>query len=68
MNHMATPMNEDLQVGVENESTTIRSVIERYKNRPNACTIFTPDSGEETRPATWIRATDGSYVDLIMYR
>lgn len=53
---------------MQSPSLTLESVIERYDQRPDTCTIFRADVPPDRRPATAITAAEGSYVDLVMCR
>jgi len=56
-------MADDLRVKPESETAHLKSVIERYNERPDQCTIFDPE-----QCSTWITAKEDSYVDLCICR
>ena len=58
-------MADDLRVIPGSESGHLESIVERYDDRPDECTIFDPD---RNRTSTWITAKEGSYVDLSIRR
>jgi hypothetical protein len=58
-------MADNAEVVSESEAGHLKSIIERYNERPDQCTIFDPDSGE---CSSWITAGEGSYVDLCIWR
>lgn len=59
-------MPDDSQL--ESSSPTVESVVERYANRPDTCTIFRADVSPDRRPTTALTADEGSYVDLALCR
>jgi hypothetical protein len=61
-------MSDDPQLSVKTGSDELDSVITRYNNRPNECTIFRSDVPEEEVLTYWITAKEGSYVHLSMCR
>jgi hypothetical protein len=58
-------MADNRRVMPGSESGHLKSVIERYNDQPDHCTIFDPD---RERCSTWITAKEGSYVDLCICR
>lgn len=58
-------MADDLRVSAGNGRQSLESIIERYNDHPDRCTIFDP---EGKRSSTWITATEGSYVHLCVCR
>ena len=63
-----TPMADDSQLTVESSSPEWASVIDRYDDRPNECTIFRFDVPEEGGRSSWITAEEGSYIHVTMQR
>jgi hypothetical protein len=61
-------MTDDSQLAVKSGSPEFDSVIDRYNDRPNECTIFRSDIPEEEVLTYWISAKEGSYVHLSMCR
>lgn len=57
-------MADDLRVKADGESGQIESIIERYNERPDQCTIFDPQGHDTNGYSAWITAKEGSYVDL----
>jgi len=58
-------MADDLRLSGDSERAPLESIIERYNDHPDRCTIFDP---EGQRCSTWITATEGAYVDLSVRR
>jgi len=42
----------------------LRTVIERYEDEPDVCTIFPTGLNDHERIATWISATEPAFVEL----
>lgn len=58
-------MADELRVSPGSETGQLESIIERYNEQPDQCTIFDPD---REQCSTWITAKEGSYVDLSICR
>lgn len=50
------------------QSTELRSTVERYDDAPDQCTIYPSDLDDHERMATWITASGPSFVDLSAVR
>ena len=61
-------MADDLRAAVDIPPVALESIIERYDDQPDECTIFRSDLPESRRLCTWISAKEGSYVDLATCR
>jgi hypothetical protein len=61
-------MADDLQTADETHPVALESIIERYDDQPNECTLYRSDVPERRRLSTWISAKEGSYVDLQLWR
>lgn len=61
-------MADDLQTATDAGPVALESIIERYEDQPNECTIYRSDLPEGRRLSTWISAKEGSYVDLQLWR
>jgi len=61
-------MADDLYAATDTSPVEVESVIERYDEEPDECTIFRADIPDRQRLSTWISAKEGSYVDLCLCR
>lgn len=61
-------MVDDLRAVTDVSPVELSSVVERYDDQPDECTIFRSDLPESRRLCTWISAKEGSYVDLATCR
>lgn len=61
-------MQDDLRTATNTPPVALESIVERYDDQPDECTIFRSDVPEPRRLSTWISAKEGSYVDLCLWR
>jgi hypothetical protein len=61
-------MADDIRTAADTAPVALESIIERYEDQPDECTIFQSDVSDRRRLSTWISAKEGSYVDLVMCR
>jgi len=61
-------MADDLRAAVDIPPVALESIIERYDDQPDECTIYRSDVPEPRRLSTWISAKEGSFVDLRLWR
>lgn len=50
--------------GKQQTTLELRAVVERYEDAPDECTIYPAGVDDHKRMATWISATEPSFVEL----
>ncbi|WP_123533284.1 DUF7511 domain-containing protein [Halosimplex salinum] len=61
---MSTERTGQWQSDREAPTWELRAVVERYDDEPDQCTIYPAGVDDHTRMATWISATEPSFVEL----